>query len=588
MHFLSFRFTCMAALLLLGGGVAVAEFQPLPLERAANTSRMDESADDRKGGWTDQGSNDMRLLPAGNLTAGDIRFQIPAEKAGVSSCIVLGDRQYRSYLPRKASLSLDQPVSGSTLYLFHACGWGKTETVAGRLTAAYDDNTTQEWRVRVGRDVMDWWSGVGASNAYRVWSVYNNNTQISLFASKFALKEGRTLKALHFESDDAVWMVVAASVGDDVTVKPLRRDWKLSRDYDAPAPLDPALLAAAPAAVAPRNIIFIIGDGMGQSAQKFASLHAHGAPGKLVMESLPVAGMATTFSANAAVTDSAASGTALAGGYKTNNGMLGMNPAQKMFRTIAEEARDAGKSVGLLTTDALTGATPAAFVAHVPSRGMAIEIAEFTAGSGFDLLWGGNRKAFLPPPAGIRKDGRDLTAEMTQKGYSEVKSAADVAKSTGRVFGFEDRWKEDIRLLSQVSRAAFEKLSANPNGFFLMVECSYPDYGGHGNNPDLSVLGVLTTDFVVRTAVDFAAQRKDTLVVVTADHETGGIFTTYNRTNPKRPWIIYTATGHTGSPVNIFAYGPGAENFQGTLDNTEISATFAKLWSLPLGRPFGK
>ena len=123
------------------------------------------------------------------------------------------------------------------------------------------------------------------------------------------------------------------------TRTPRKQEYKLKRNHPAPAPVDAKELAAFPQNGTPRNIIFIIGDGMGQGAQAFASLHAHGAPDKLVMQQMPAAGLAQTFSANSSVTDSAASGTALSSGYKTNNSMIGVNPELKKFRSIAEAAQ---------------------------------------------------------------------------------------------------------------------------------------------------------------------------------------------------------------------------------------------------------
>ena len=151
---------------------------------------------------------------------------------------------------------------------------------------------------------------------------------------------------------------------------PRKQEYKLKQNYPAPASVDAKTLASFPQNGTPRNIIFIIGDGMGQGAQAFASIHAHGAPDKLVMQQMPAAGLAQTFSANSSVTDSAASGTALSSGYKTNNAMVGVNPELKKFRSIAEAAKADGRAVGVMTCDSLTGATPAAFYAHEKHRYM--------------------------------------------------------------------------------------------------------------------------------------------------------------------------------------------------------------------------
>lgn len=368
---------------------------------------------------------------------------------------------------------------------------------------------------------------------------------------------------------------------------PRKTEYKLKQNYQAPAPVDPKALAAFPQNGTPRNIIFIIGDGMGQAAQRYASLHAHGEPGKLVMEQMPVTGLAQTYSANNDTTDSAASGTALSGGYKTNNGMVGMNPEQRKFRSIAEAAKASGRSVGIMTSDALTGATPSVFYAHVPKRHMAQEIAAYAVSSDFDLLIGnGNRKPFLPKEKkGSRTDGRDICAELAGKGYLETSSeqALAAAPALRKVFGFLSFPLHDTASLSRAATLAFERLNTNPNGFFLMVECSNPDWGGHGNNPDQTAGGVLMTDFVVRKALDFAMKQKDTLIVVTADHETGGIAAAPNRKDPRNPQIYYGRTGHSGVPVGVFAFGPGSAFFHGVVNNIEIPRHFAGLWKLNIG-----
>ena len=412
------------------------------------------------------------------------------------------------------------------------------------------------------------------------------DAQIFTEYNRVAAERGwKPLKSIRFAAEEAVWMIAAASIGDDVQPRAIRKSWTLVRNYPAPPPVDAAELAARPQTGTPRNIIMIIGDGMGQGAQRLASLHAHGEPGRLVMEQLPAAGLALTHSANNSVTDSAASGTALSSGYKTNNGMVGVAPDKSKRNSIAEAARDSGRSVGIITTDSLTGATPGAYLAHVEHRGMTEAIADFASKSGFDILTGSDAGPFLPRNAGGKRgDGRDIFAELRQAGYREANDPATLSGlPAGKVYGTVNNWLSDTELLSKYAAAAFERLNANPRGFFVMVECSYPDYGGHGNNPELSTQGVLMADFLVRAALDFAGKRNDTLVVVTADHETGGISAAPNRGNPKRPFLYYTTTNHTGTPVAIFACGPGANRFAGVLDNTDIPTTLAGLWNLRIG-----
>ncbi len=361
----------------------------------------------------------------------------------------------------------------------------------------------------------------------------------------------------------------------------------LRKDHPAAPPVDAAKLAGIPRTGTPRNIILIIGDGMGQGAIRFASLHAHGAPGKLSFEQFPVRGLARTASANSRVTDSAASATALACGRKTNNGMIGMTPDKKNCPSVAELARATGRSVGVMTSDQLTGATPAAFLAHVPSRKMTQEIAADMASSKVQALIGAGAQPFLPENAGgARKDGRDLVAELLKNGYAQAAAPESLRQIPAErpVFGFVDDWS-DPELLAKFAAALCDRLNAAPEGFFLMVEGCDPDRGGHANDPDRSAHGVLSVDFLARAALDFALAHPDTLVVVTADHETGGISAAPNRENPRRPFISYSTKGHTGPAVDVFAFGPGADRFRGVMENTDIPKIFAEFFRFRLDQP---
>ena len=363
--------------------------------------------------------------------------------------------------------------------------------------------------------------------------------------------------------------------------------WEIKGTYPAPPPFDAAKLAEVPQTGTPRNIILLIGDGMGQGALTLASLYAYGEPGKLILDQFPVCGLARTASANSKVTDSAASGTALAGGYKTNNGMIGKTPDKVSRKSFAVLARESGRSIGIMTTDALTGATPAAFLAHADHRSQSEKIAADLTAAKSMILIGSDPKPFLPNNGkGSRTDNRDLLTELQKAGYREAATpeALKQIPASIPVYGFVPDWS-NTTLLSRFASAAFEKLNANPKGFFLMIEGHYPDKGGHGNNPDQSVNGVLMNNFLAKAALEFALKHPDTLVLVTADHETGGIRTAPNKANPRKPHIHYQTKNHTGEPVGVFAFGPGADRFNAVIENTDIPKTFAEFWHIKLDLP---
>ncbi|MCL1920295.1 MAG: hypothetical protein FWG50_04330, partial [Kiritimatiellaeota bacterium] len=185
------------AFLLLIPALASAEVRPLPLGSAANTSFADERAEDREGGWIDAGQNDLRVMTPGDLMAGGVPFAVTA---GDKTCIVLGGPS-RAYLPKSATLDV-AGAKGKGLYLLHAVAFPpKPDEVAGLLTVEYADSKTKpsEFRVRFGRDVADWQKPTGYPNAARAWTAYSGNTQVSLFASRFTLRE-EAVKRIRFEA----------------------------------------------------------------------------------------------------------------------------------------------------------------------------------------------------------------------------------------------------------------------------------------------------------------------------------------------------------------------------------------------------
>lgn len=565
---------------------------PLPLGNGANTGFADDKAGDRQGGWIDQGGNDLHLIKPGKLKAAGIPFEILDEAAAAGkSCIVLGGPT-RDRFPVKAQVPFAVEAAGTNLYLLHAAAWcppAKDLKMVGVIFVDYADGSTSEHHVRFGRDVGDWTRPDGYKNAARGWTVYNGNTQISLFVSRFTLKQ-RALKAVRFESkEETAWMIVAASVGEEAKLAPIKPDLKLDKRYVAPELGQPLVQPSGDAA--PKNIILLIGDGMGPGAIRLTSLYQHKEDGRLVFQQLPVASSCTTHSADKPVTDSAAAATALACGRKTNNAMIGFTPDGARLTSLTEVASREGRAVGLITSDAITGATPGGFYAHVDSRGSYQGVADDAALCGFDLLIGNaNGKGwFLPKELkGQRTDARNLLEEMGAKGYVAVEKTAEFAAAPAekRVVGFLDKESlEPEQSLAALTDIALARLSKNDKGFFLMVECTITDGGGHGNKPELTVRGTLQVDWAAKRAVEFARSRGDTLVLVTADHETGGLTAGFTNTPPGKLVMDYATTSHTEAPVKVFAYGPGAQRFQRPLDNTDIAKTFCTLWQITLPEP---
>lgn len=377
--------------------------------------------------------------------------------------------------------------------------------------------------------------------------------------------------------------VVQEAEGTDKS--PELRVWQVKRQCFAPE-IEREILKQPEAGSVPRNIILIIGDGMGWGAHDLTSLYVHGETRRMVMHQFPVVGLCETYSKNSPVTDSAASGTALSSGEKTNNGRIGMTHDEIKLKSIAKFALEMGKSVAIITDDALSGATPAVFYANQPSRRMADEIIADAAASGFDILIGnGNtRKKFTEN--GEESKQRNLQAEMEKAGYKFIETPEEFdavpkgAKVVGQIQSKVFTASDD--LLGKVAKTAMERLAENENGFFMMVECTYPDSGGHGNNPDTSAMGVVRTDWVAKFAAEFAAKHGDTLVVCTADHETGGINVIKSAAPETKPIVVYTTKSHTGAPVPVYAFGPAAERFGGHINNIDISRSMGELWGVTL------
>lgn len=329
------------------------------------------------------------------------------------------------------------------------------------------------------------------------------------------------------------------------------------------------------------NIILLIGDGMGLT-QITAGLYSNN--DTLNIERFPVIGLHKNFASNNLITDSAAGATAFACGVKTYNGAIGVNPDTMPVISILEECVEKGYKTGLVATSTIVHATPASFAAHNKARGNYEEIASDMAASGVDLMIGGGKSFFDRRSS----DDRNLYDEMKEKGYKISDYFAEDFQDL-EVDSMGDKWAfftADSQPLSKeagreylvpASKIAIDFISeqAGDDPFFLMIEGSQIDWAGHANNFPYMVSEMLEYDEVVKLALDFAEKDGNTLVVLTADHETGGLAINNGST---RDSIIaaYTSDYHTATMIPVFAYGPGSERFAGIYDNTAIYSKMKK------------
>lgn len=317
-----------------------------------------------------------------------------------------------------------------------------------------------------------------------------------------------------------------------------------------------------------KNIIFMIGDGMGLE-QISAAWVCNG--GKLNLDNFTNVGIQRTYSANKLVTDSAAAGTALATGHKTDNGMISMTPDTVAVKSLAEEAMEKGKRTGAAVTCRVNDATPAVFFSHTATRKNQEDIVEQMANSGVYFLSGGGTKFWRD-----REDGKDITEVVKAKGYSYVETKEDLmAVESGPVVALMDSYELKPSLdrgdILPASVAKALELLDNKKGFFLMVEGSMIDDGGHDNKAGHTMEEIFDFDKTVGLVLEWAAKDGETLVIVTGDHATGGMTLLSGDIDDKRIRVNFSTTGHNGIALPVFAWGPHSEDFVGIYENTELS-----------------
>lgn len=323
------------------------------------------------------------------------------------------------------------------------------------------------------------------------------------------------------------------------------------------------------------NVIYMIGDGMALP-QVFATMLATGED--LAFCQFPYIGVVDTRSASNDITDSAAGGTALACDKKTKNGMVGMDVDTLAMETILEVLADQGKSTGIVVTCYSGHATPADFYAKVPKRSMYEDIAiQMAESDKLNVMIAGGRKHFNQ-----RKDSLDLLARMENElGWKVYDTLADIDTTCMKYAvlanrGHMPKYEERGDFLPEGVKTALKTLEQDEDGFFLMVEGSQIDFACHAGDSAWMVDETVDFSNAVQVALDYAKIHDNTLVVVTADHETGGLTMIDPQGHYSNVSLNYSTRSHTCLPVMIYAYGPGAELFTGWMQNNEVKAKILK------------
>ena len=329
-------------------------------------------------------------------------------------------------------------------------------------------------------------------------------------------------------------------------------------------PKKPVILDSSTSSKA-KNIILLIGDGMGPSQVALAKFAIGGPDHRLSFENFPITGIVYNHSSDSLYTDSAASATTWATGVKTKNRYLAVDAEKKLLPSIPELLSTKGYMSGLVATSSITHATPAAFYAHIDNRYKDKEIAKMLIDSDIDIALGGGREFF----DAIASNDRLFMIYDKKLLDSSLLSSKEQVIGLFAEDGFERRLGTPTQLeMTQVALRFLEKKSENCSGFFLMSEGSQIDWAGHDNNVKYMLVEFADFDATVQAATNFAVVNQDTLILVTADHATGGLV--LQRPKGSKIPAQWTTGSHDLSPVNIYAYGPGAEFFSGVMDNTEI------------------
>ena len=335
--------------------------------------------------------------------------------------------------------------------------------------------------------------------------------------------------------------------------------------------------------VEPKNIIYMIGDGMGyniiEATRAYYSEQLY--EGTMAIDYVPQVGWQSTYSADAQITDSAAGGTALATGFKTSNGTIAMDKYDKTaYKTVLELAAENGMSTGIIATKSVTDATPASFTAHAADRGMEDEIAvqqlEKLKDGTLDLVLGGGLQFFTM--------GENMAAlnQAVQQGVSYTAMWEETLETELPLLGLYasshlDTYNQSLPTVAEMTEFALEKLSKDKNGFFLMVEGSQIDTKAHENSYYNEMKEMYDFDCAIGVALKFVAMNPDTALIITADHETGELHLPGEDNTGVSMEYYYGSGGHTSIQVPVYAIGYGVENLGGIKENTDVAKFVASL-----------
>ncbi len=332
----------------------------------------------------------------------------------------------------------------------------------------------------------------------------------------------------------------------------------------------------------PKNVIFMIGDGMSINSVGVSELFLENSPFRKFTHT----GLVITCAADKLITDSAAGATAFSTGFRTNKLMVNYKPDSTKVQPILEYLAAKGMATGIIATSSLTDATPACFATYSLTRYNFYDIANQFADKNIDFLIGGGTQYFLPESfGGTRPDSINVVEKFKKKGYNYFEDIDKVINYNDKaplfsLIGTDEMPEAANRnfTLGQITESALRYLTNLNKNYFIMIEGSQIDNVNHGNNKEGLVAELNDFNTAVNKALEFAEKDKNTLVIVLADHDTGGLSIIGGDRNKKEFELGWTTKNHSANMIAVFAKGPGAENFTGIMDNFEVGRKVFKLF----------